>query len=96
MRGYIIAKVNITNIEQYQQYMKATPSTISKYGGKIIVRGGEISTLEGDPVNERIVIIEFPSSEMAKTWYDSVEYQNTRKLREGAAEVSFIAINGVE
>lgn len=95
MPGYIIAKVNVTNMEQYQHYMKATPTTIAKYDGKIIVRGGESITLEGAPVNERIVVIEFPSYEKAIEWYNSDEYTNARMLRVGAADASFVAIRGV-
>lgn len=75
--------------------MKVTPATILKYNGKIIVRGGENTTLEGEPVNERVVVIEFPSLEMAKSWYNSIEYQNAKKLRDGAAEASFYAISGI-
>ncbi len=95
MPGYIIAKVHVTDMEQYRQYMKATPSTIEKYGGKIIVRGGESVTLEGDPINDRVVVIEFPTLEKAKEWYGSHEYQDAKKLREGAAVASFLAIDGV-
>jgi uncharacterized protein (DUF1330 family) len=95
MPGYIIAKVKIFNMDKYQQYMKATPATILKYDGKIIVRGGENTTLEGEPINERVVVIEFPSLEMAKRWYNSIEYQNAKKLREGVAEASFYAISGI-
>jgi uncharacterized protein (DUF1330 family) len=95
MPGYIIAKVKISDMDKYQQYMKATPATIFKYNGKIIVRGGENTTLEGEPINERVVVIEFPSLEMAKNWYNSIEYQNAKKLREGAAEASFYAISGI-
>jgi uncharacterized protein (DUF1330 family) len=95
MSGYIIAKVKITDMDKYQHYMKATPETILKYNGKIIVRGGEHTTLEGEPIDERVVVIEFPSLEIAKSWYNSIEYQNAKKLRDGAAEASFYAISGI-
>jgi uncharacterized protein (DUF1330 family) len=95
MPGYILAKVNVTDMKKYQEYLKVTPATIAKHGGKFIVRGGEMETLEGAPVTERIVVLEFPSYQKAKEWYRSTDYQNAKKLREGAAEASFIAINGV-
>jgi uncharacterized protein (DUF1330 family) len=96
MPGYILAKVNITDEKTFQEYLKANPATVAKYGGKYIVRGGEKETLEGAPVEERIVMIEFPSYDKAKEWYRSADYQNVRKIRQGAAEVSIIAINGIE
>ncbi len=40
MSAYVIAKVNVTNMEQYQEYMKVSPAVIEKFGGKFIVRGG--------------------------------------------------------
>ena len=67
-----------------------------KCGGKFLVRGGETVTLEGSSVEERVVVIEFPSLEQVKIWYNSTEYQNVKKLREGAASASFIAVSGLE
>jgi uncharacterized protein (DUF1330 family) len=75
--------------------MKATPSTNLKYNGKINVRGGENETPEGEPKKERMVVIAFPSLEIVKSWYNSIEFQNAKKLRESAAEASFYAISGV-
>ena len=94
MPGYIIAKVNISDMEKYKEYMKATPASVEKYGGKIIVRGGENVTLEGPAIDERVVVIEFESLDRAKAWYYSNEYQKAKTLREGAATASFYAISG--
>jgi uncharacterized protein (DUF1330 family) len=66
MPGYILAKVTVTDAKTFQEYLQANPATVTKYGGKYIVRGGEKETLEGAPVDERIVIIEFPSYDKAK------------------------------
>jgi uncharacterized protein (DUF1330 family) len=94
MSGYIIAKVNVTDQNKYKEHMKATPASVQKYNGKIIVRGGENETLEGDEITELVVVIEFPTLQIAKEWYKSDEYQNAKKLREGAAIASFYAIAG--
>jgi uncharacterized protein (DUF1330 family) len=96
MPGYIIAKVNVTNMEQYKEYMKATPASVAKYEGKIIVRGGENETLEGPEITERVVVIQFPSLQKAKDWYNSTEYQNAKLLRKDAAIASFYAITGAD
>jgi len=94
--GYIIAKVKVTDMDKYKEYLKVTPATIAKFGGKFLVRGGDIATLEGEEIKDRVVILEFPSVEKAKTWYYSTNYQDARKLREGAAQASFYAIDGVK
>ena len=96
MPGYILAKVNVTDAKKFQEYLIANPETVAKYGGKYIVRGGEKETLEGAPVDKRVVIIKFPSYDKAKKWYHSTDYQNVRKIRSDAADVSIIVINGVE
>jgi uncharacterized protein (DUF1330 family) len=67
---------------------------ITKYGGKFIVRGPEVVTLEGSQDFGRIVVIEFPSLERAKKFYYSAEYQELKAIRAGAATGSFIAVEG--
>jgi uncharacterized protein (DUF1330 family) len=95
MPAYLIARVEITEWARYREYMKATPAAIAAFGGKFIVRGGEITTLEGVPETRRLVIIEFPSLEQAKAFYSSPEYTRAKGLREGAAVGQFILVPGV-
>ncbi len=95
MSAYVIVKVKVTDWDRYKEYMKLTPATIEKFGGKFIVRGGQTVTLEGSETTERIVILEFSSLEKAKEWYHSKEYGEAKKKREGAATASFIAIEGI-
>ncbi|MCZ6858769.1 MAG: DUF1330 domain-containing protein [Alphaproteobacteria bacterium] len=95
MAGYIIARVNVTDPEKYQDYTAVTPGLIAKHGGRFIVRGGETATLEGPEETGRIVVIEFDSLEQAKAMYESAEYQAAIKLRAGAATAQFLAVAGV-
>jgi uncharacterized protein (DUF1330 family) len=95
MAAYLIVRVDVTDWERYGEYMKGSPGVVAKYGGRFIVRGGEKVTLEGPEETFRIVVVEFESLEQVKAFYYSPEYQETRKLREGAATASFIAVDGV-
>lgn len=95
MAAYIIARINVTDPDQYNQYINVTPGIIAKYDGRFIVRGGEMVTLEGPPEKWRIVVIEFPNLTKAKEFYYSPEYTEARKIREGAALAQFVAIRGV-
>jgi len=70
---------NLKNLKTYAE--KATPA-IKKYNGKILVRGGKVKTLEGNP-SPRTVIIEFPSLDKALKCYHSVEYQEAKKIAKG-------------
>ena len=51
-----------------------TPAAIAKHGGRFVVRGGAVTTLEGPPENDRVVVIEFPSVERAQEFWSSPEY----------------------
>jgi len=94
MPAYLIARVEITNWDRYREYTRATPAAIAAFGGKFIVRAGEMATLEGPVETRRIVIIEFPSYAQAKAFYNSKEYAAAKKLREGAAIGQFLVIDG--
>jgi uncharacterized protein (DUF1330 family) len=94
MPAYIIARIEVTDWERYREYTKATPGAIARFGGKFIVRGGEIVTLEGPQETRRLVIIEFPNLNQAKAFYGSPEYAEAKKLRAGAAIGQFLAVEG--
>ena len=95
MPAYVVVRVEVTDWGKYNEYLEVTPGTIAQYGGRFIARGGEMATLEGPEETRRLVILEFPSLAKAKTWYNSKEYQNAKKLRAGAAKGSLVAIDGV-
>jgi len=94
MSAYIIARVHITNLDKYKDYQKLTPAAIAKYGGRFIVRGGAVEALEGPKEHDRVVVIEFPSKEQAKTFWNSPEYVEARSKRAGAATGQFLLVEG--
>ncbi len=95
MAAYVIVRVEVTDPAQYRKYTEQTPATIAKFGGRFLVRGGEMETLEGPQETRRIVILEFPSLEQAKAWYASDDYQTVKKLRADAAQGELLVVNGV-
>ena len=95
MAAYMIARVSVTDPEQYERYKALSPGAISKYGGEFIARGGETETLEGDDETSRVVIVRFPDMEAARTAYHSPEYTAAKAEREGAADAQFIIVDGI-
>jgi uncharacterized protein (DUF1330 family) len=95
MLAYLVIRVKVTDAEKYQHYLKIVPAVIEKFGGKALVRGGQTEALEGPPETRRIVILEFPTMEKAREFYNSPEYQQTKKLRLGAAVGEIVAVEGV-
>jgi uncharacterized protein (DUF1330 family) len=63
-------------------------------GGKVIV-GPPADVLEGEWHGDRTVIIEFPSVEAARDWYNSPEYQAVIGQRLAAAESNAVILGGV-
>ena len=95
MPAYLIVETDITDPEQYEQYKAASPGAIAAHGGRFVVRGGETAVLEGDWNPKRLVVVEFEDLEAAKRFYDSPEYQAAMKLREGAASLNMVAVEGI-
>ncbi len=94
MNAYVIADIHVKDPARYAEYIKLTPGTIAPFGGRFIVRGGRAEKLEGDlPVN-RVVILEFPSYDQAKAWYDSESYRVARAVRQSASVGSLTLVEG--
>jgi uncharacterized protein (DUF1330 family) len=85
--AYVIYQGDITDPDQYDKYKALSGASIAAAGGRLIVRGGETHSLEGEPPPGRTVVIEFPDRQSAVAWYNSADYAAARKVREGAAVV---------
>ncbi len=96
MPAYLIVRAKVTDMQQYQEYMKLTPAIVEKYGGQFIIRGGDKVVLEGPDSSERIVMLKFDNVDAVRRMYNSDEYQAAIKVRAGAAEASFIVMEGLE
>ena len=94
MKAYWIAKVNINDESAYAEYAKRAGPAIAKYKGKFLVKGGKFEILEGKNKYERNVVVEFPSFNIAKDFYNSPEYQEAKSFREGKADFNGIVIEG--
>lgn len=95
MPAYLVIIITVTNQEQFQEYAKLAGPAIARYGGKYLVRGGARTILEGKFDANRLVVVEFPSSEDAKKLYNSPEYQAAREKRIGAADFNMVLVEGM-
>jgi uncharacterized protein (DUF1330 family) len=94
-KGYVIARVTVTNPEAYAEYAKAATEAIRQYGGHPLVRGGTYEAVEGE-ARPRNVVLEFESFEQAKRYYRSPEYQAAKAKRDGACTAEFVIVEGAE
>ncbi len=96
MPAYVIVETAVTDPERYEKYKAASPGAVAAGGGRFLVRGGELAVLEGDWQPSRLVVLEFEDLAAAKRWYESEVYQEARKLREGAAHLRMVAVQGLD
>lgn len=95
MAAYVIAQIEITDPQTFEDYRRQVPSTLSSYGGRFIVRGGASETLEGTWQPKRIVVLEFPDRAKAQAWWSSQEYAGPKTLRQRSARSELIVVDGV-
>jgi uncharacterized protein (DUF1330 family) len=96
MAAYVFAEVEILNPEGYKEYSKVVPGTIAQYGGKFLHRGGNVQLLEGEWPQRRRVLIEFPSTEAARAWFDSPEYEKPKAMRRANSNGRLILLEGAD
>jgi uncharacterized protein (DUF1330 family) len=96
MPAYVIVETAIGDPERYEAYKAAAATAVAAAGGTYLARGGELAVLEGDWRPSRLVILEFEDLAAAKRWYGSERYQDAKRLRDGAARISMVAVQGVE
>ena len=95
MAAYVVLNIRVTDAPRFQDYAKVAGATVEQFGGRYLARGGKAEALEGDVDPKRVVILEFPSYERAKTWWDSVEYSGPKQMRRLAAVSDTLIVEGV-
>jgi uncharacterized protein (DUF1330 family) len=85
-KAYVVAEIQVTNPAGYPDYLPLSTASVEQYGGKFLVRGGQRRQYEGGDATHsdqwRTVIVEFPSMEQARAWYESAEYTKARTVRQ--------------
>jgi uncharacterized protein (DUF1330 family) len=95
MSAYLINDMEVTDAVAFERYRQLSPPTVAQFGGRFLARGGATQTLEGGWSPKRLVILEFPSVERAKAWFDSPDYAPARALRERSARSNIILTEGI-
>ena len=99
MPAYMFIKTKVTDREQYMKYVEAAQPLAAKYGRKFLVLSQPVEMLEGTASTfglqgsrdqwptDYLLVSEWPSAEVARTFWYSEEYAAVRRLRAGAGEV---------
>ena len=95
MPAYMIVETHIHDAEQYERYKQASPGAVAAGGGRFLARGGELAVLEGAWRPKRLVLLEFENLDAVKRFYASPAYEAAKRLREGAADLNMVAVEGI-
>ena len=95
MAAYVVVQVDVKDPSRSEGYKKMVPPSLEKFGGRFIVRGGQVHPMEGTWSPKRFVVVEFPSVEQAKAWWASPEYAEAKALRQATADSQLIIVEGL-
>jgi uncharacterized protein (DUF1330 family) len=94
MSAYLIIQATVHDWEKFTVYTQVVPPIVKKFGGKYIAMGAP-ELIEGEDAPKSIVISQWPSSEAAHAFWDSAEYADAKKYREGTGQFSILLIDGI-
>lgn len=93
MSAYLISICRgVSDRRQLEQYWAHSRPNFQGFDAKLLAVYTQIRSLEGPGAVEGVVLVEFPSMELATRWYESPAYQEVRKYRIGAAEFEIVLV----
>jgi uncharacterized protein (DUF1330 family) len=96
MPAYVIAHIRVHDPVHYEDYKLKAQASIIAHGGRYIARGGKVEALEGEWRPERLVLLEFPSLEVAKRWWASESYQQAATIRRAYSTGEIVLLEGLD
>ena len=96
MTTYAIARITIQDRERYGQYEAGFMEIFERYEGRVLSVDEAPDLLEGSWDVTRTVLLEFPSTEAAKAWYESEEYQSIAQHRFDSSQGDVVLVQGLE
>ncbi|OZB13335.1 MAG: hypothetical protein B7X55_13075 [Rhodobacterales bacterium 34-62-10] len=94
MTAYIIARIQVTDLEDYKTYASQTVAQAEQAGGTFLVKGGPMTQVEGTGP-DRHVVISFPTREQALAWYHSPEYQAILPIALRSSTRDLVIVDGI-
>lgn len=94
MPAYMISQATVTDPDKYEEYRLAALPLLEAYGASYVLRARDVECLEGSWDGRVIAVLEFPSIEAARRFWSSPEYLDLKALRQAAAEMDVILVEG--
>jgi uncharacterized protein (DUF1330 family) len=93
--AYMVVDARSSDPDRMVEYRRLAELAVARFGGRYLVRGASYETQEGSWQPQRLVVVEFPSMEDGRKFYDSPEYVQARKAREGVSDFDMLLIEGL-
>ena len=95
MAAYAIGALTVHDTGWQQEYGAAMPALIQKHGGKVLAKA-PAHTLEGEGrLPGTVVMIEFPTADEARAWYDDPAHERLKALRNSGADFDLLLVDGL-
>ena len=94
MAAYLIVYETVTDPSKFSQYVKSVDPVIIRRGGRLLASGSP-DVVEGEFSLEHALVFEWPTRQAASDFWHSEEYTEIKKLREGAAVIQAIIVEGI-
>jgi uncharacterized protein (DUF1330 family) len=95
MKYYSVAEIEITDQSWIPAYVENVTRLVEQGGGRYLARTSKIEKLEGERrVPQIFLIIEWPSKDVAKAFYECDAYRPYRQSRIDGARNEFLLVAG--
>ncbi len=97
MVAYAIVEMTVDHDDWREEYLAKFGELLRKHGGGHISNGVPVAKLEGArELPDRLIILEFPSLDQARAWYDDPEYAPLIELRRTGSSAEITLVAGTE
>jgi len=94
MAAYLIVYETVTDPSKFSQYVKSVDPVITRRGGRLLASGPP-DLVEGEFPLKHALVFEWPTRHAASDFWHSDRYTEIKKLREGAAVIQAIIVEGI-
>lgn len=94
MPAYLVAQIDVHDPAGFEEYRARVAPVVNAYGGRYVVRTDQLELLEGAEPKGRLVILEFPSMDAARSFYRSADYAPLLQRRLASAASDIVLAEG--
>ena len=96
MSAYMIAQIEISDPDEYQNYLAGFMPIFQRYGGELLATSkNETTVVEGEWAYPSTVIMKFPNVEKAQEWHHDPDYIKLAEHRHRSAKANLVLVEGI-